>query len=200
MNSKYSFEKYVYFSRWISYWYQIKEVLNLKPEKLLIIGKGDGIVENVFKKYILEVKTLDIEKKLKPDIIASVENMPLEDNSFDVILCAEVLEHLPFEKFPKALKEIKRVSKNFVVLSLPHWGWMFYFGLKLPFFKKIILFFKISGLLKHKFQGEHFWEIGKRDYSLKKIKKIIQECGFKILKDFINYNSSYHHFFVLKKL
>jgi len=100
---KYNFQRYVYFSHWISYWYQINEVLELKPESLLVIGIGDRIVVDILEKEISEIKTFDIDENLKPDVIGSVENLPFKDNQFDVILCAEVLEHLPFEKFEKCL-------------------------------------------------------------------------------------------------
>jgi hypothetical protein len=63
---KYNFQRYVYFGRWASYWYQINEVLELKPESLLVVGIGDGTVIDILKKYINEIKTLDIDEKLKP--------------------------------------------------------------------------------------------------------------------------------------
>lgn len=199
MNSKYSFEKYVYPSRWMSYWYQIKEVLSLKPGKVLEVGVGNKTVTNYFRSQGIDVVTVDIDEKLKPDIVGNVLSMPLKDNSFDVVLCAQVLEHLPFKDFQKALGEIKRVSKRYCVLSLPHWGWMFYLGAKLPFLKRRHIFFKVSGILKNQKNGEHFWEIGRRRYPLKKIRKIISDTGFKTIKDYITSESPYHHFFILKK-
>jgi hypothetical protein len=48
------------------------------------------------------------------------------------VLAAEVLEHIPYEEFPKALSELRRVSKRFVVLSLPHAGYVFAVGFKFP--------------------------------------------------------------------
>lgn len=199
MNSKYSFEKYIYSSRWMSYWYQIMEVLRLNPKNVLEIGVGNNIASTYLKNSGLELKTLDIDEKLNPDVVASVLGMPFRDNCFDVVLCAEVLEHLPFEDFPRALKEIKRVSRKHVVLSLPQWGWTFYLGFKMPLFKKVKIFFKIPWFLRHKFNGEHYWEIGKRGYPWSKIKKSILDSGFQIMKDYITPESPYHHFFILRK-
>jgi len=31
--------------RWLSYWYHIHETVSRKPENILIIGKGSGVVE-----------------------------------------------------------------------------------------------------------------------------------------------------------
>lgn len=198
-NNQYSFQKYVYFLRWVSYWHQINEVLKLNPKNILIIGKGDGIVGEILKKYVSRAQTLDLEKKLNPEIIGSVENIPLQNNSFDLILCTEVLEHLLFEKFEKSLSELKRVTKKYVILSLPHFGPPIKLSFKIPFLKEIKIAFKISYLVKHKTNGEHYWEIGKRGYQSSKIRKIIKRY-FKIKKEFIPFENQYHHFYVLEKL
>ena len=47
----------------------------------------------------------------------SVENLPFKDNSFDLVLCSEVLEHIPDWK--KALSELQRVSRKYIVLTIP---------------------------------------------------------------------------------
>ena len=43
-----------------------------------------------------------------------IENLPFEDNSFDLVLCCEVLEHLPDDIYQDALKEIQRVSNEYI--------------------------------------------------------------------------------------
>jgi len=196
---KYSFEDYVYFDRWASYWHQVNEVIKTKPKNLLIIGKGDGVVELIFKKYIHEVKTLDIDEKLMPDFMASVNKMPFQDNSFETILCAEVLEHMPFDKFNDSLREIKRICNKNVIMSLPHFGPSIKFLLKTPFLKEIKISFKIPFYKKHVFNGEHYWEMGKKNYSCGKIRRIIKQY-FKIEKEFVPFENQYHRFFVLTKI
>lgn len=50
--------------------------------------------------------------------------LPYEDNSFDTVLCLDVLEHL--EVAHAVFYEICRVSKRYVVISLPNpWGLFF---------------------------------------------------------------------------
>lgn len=198
MNQIYKFLKYDYQDRWVSYWHQIDEVLKLKPKNVLEIGIGNKTVYNCLKKEGIKIKTLDIDKKLKPDFVADVLKMPLKNNSFDLILCAEILEHLPFEDFEKALSELKRVSKKHIILSLPHFGPPIKFSFKIPFLKEIKIALKIPFPKKHQFHGEHYWEIGKRGYSSKRIRKIIKKY-FKVKKEFIPFENQYHHFFILKK-
>lgn len=199
--SHYSNLNYSTKARWSSYWYQINEVVNLNPQTVLEIGVGNRVVSDYLKKLGLKVTTCDFDENLKPDIVADVCNLPFKDKSFDVILCAEVLEHLPFKKFIPALKEIRRVAKTGAVVTLPHYGLTnLYFGIKFfPFLPKKEFCLKIDYPIKHIFLGEHYWEIGKKGYSLTKIKKAIEKAGFSIKKSFYPSEDPRHHFFVLSK-
>jgi SAM-dependent methyltransferase len=51
----------------------------------------------------------------------SIDRLPFEDDSFDLVLCLEVLEHLPAPD--AALAELARVSRSHVVVSVPHEPW-----------------------------------------------------------------------------
>ncbi len=199
--SKENFElkSYDHKHRWMSYWYQIREVFKLGSGKMLEIGVGNKFLYDYLKKAGKDIVSVDINPERRPDFVGSVTNLPFPDNSFDVVLCFQVLEHLPFEDFEKALKEMRRVSKKNVLLSLPHWGWTFYSILKAPLIKEMKMFFKISGLSRHEFDGEHYWEIGRRGYSLSKIRSALKNCGFKISNQYINPDSPFHHFFILEK-
>lgn len=187
--------------RWISYWYQIKEVLRFEPKTVLEIGVGNKTVSDYLKKMGIKVTTVDIDKNLEPDIVGSVLDLPFNKNNFDVILCAEVLEHLPFKHFKKALLEIKRVCKTSAVLTLPHFSIThLYFGTKLiPFIPKKEFMLKIDLPIRHQFLGEHHWEIGKRCYELRRVKEDIMSVGFKIEKSFYPQENPRHHFFILSK-
>lgn len=198
MLKDFSHFKYDYQSRWMSYWYQINTVLELKPKNVLEIGVGNKTVSNYLKNQGLEITTLDIDEKLKPDIVGDILKIPLGDDSFDVVLCAEVLEHIPFEDFEKGLIELRRVTRKYVVLSLPHFGPPIKLSFKAPLIKEVKVAFKIPLPIKHKLDGGHYWEIGKKIYPLAKIKKIIKQY-FKITKEFIPFENQYHHFFILEK-
>lgn len=46
----------------------------------------------------------------KVDIISDILNIPVKNNSFDNVLCSEVLEHIPYPEL--AIKELSRVLKK----------------------------------------------------------------------------------------
>jgi SAM-dependent methyltransferase len=50
--------------------------------------------------------------------VGSVYELPFEDDRFDLVLCLEVLEHL--ERPPAALRELGRVARADLVLSVPY--------------------------------------------------------------------------------
>jgi hypothetical protein len=54
----------------------------------------------------------------------------------------------------------------------------------------------------NKFNGEHYWEIGKAGYPLSISKNIkdIQRSGFKIERTYRIFEHPYHRFFILKKI
>lgn len=195
----YQFEKYVGLDRWSSYHYQLREILATRPATVLEIGVGDSAVGMYVKRNTaIRYTSCDMAKDLNPDVVGSVTALPFPDGSFDTICAFEVLEHLPFEEFPEALKELRRVSKKHVLLSLPHFGPPVQFRIKIPFLPRLSFSWKIPFSPQHRFDGEHHWEIGKRGYPPRRIRALLQE-QFSILREFIPFENQYHHFFILKK-
>jgi 2-polyprenyl-3-methyl-5-hydroxy-6-metoxy-1,4-benzoquinol methylase len=97
--------------------------------------------------------------------------MPLSSNSFDVVACYEVLEHLSYENFNKALREIYRVCSHYTMVSLPDRNRVYRFNLQILKLGEIKKLISLSRLKKktHNFDGQHYWEIGKKEYLLSKI-------------------------------
>ena len=195
----YEFARYTGFDRWSSYYYQVREITSLAPASMLEIGTGDGFLKRFIEgATAISYRSLDIAADLQPDIVGSVESIPLGDDAVDVVVACEVLEHLPFEKFEPALREMRRVSTSHVLISLPHFGPKVKLALKLPRLKEIRLALKLGFPQKHVFRGEHYWEIGKQGYSLSTVRGVLKSL-FTIEKDFIPFESQYHHFFLLRK-
>lgn len=195
--SHYAFGRYAFEGRFVSYYWQLKEVLALNPESVLEVGAGDRVFGNFIKDNTGVTYTcVDIAEDLRPDVVGSVLALPFADKSHDVVCAFEVLEHLPFEQFDKALTELARVARAHVVISIPHFGPMLSFSLKIPFIPQIRFAFKIPFPRRHTFNGQHYWELGKRGYPVKLIRQKLGTRG-RILRDFVPFGSPYHHFFVV---
>lgn len=191
----YRFGSYGFEGRFISYFHQLREILSLKPSSVLEVGVGDKVFGSFLKNNTTVAYTsVDIAEDLEPDVIGSVLSLPFEDKSFDVVCAFEVLEHLPFEDFDTALSELSRVAKKAVVVSLPHFGPMMSFSFKIPLIKEVRFAYKLPLYKEHVFNGQHYWEIGKKGYPTSRIREKLRAHG-KITRDFVPWGSGYHHFF-----
>jgi SAM-dependent methyltransferase len=95
--------------------------------KALDIGCRDGYWSEKLKAKGYEVKSLDVEPHYPEALAHDIETgLPYKDNSFDVLWCTEVIEHLyrPEELF----KEVERVLKSGgrAVFTTPNSAWWFY--------------------------------------------------------------------------
>jgi len=204
ISSETYFKEYDKPDRFLSYFYQIKEVLKLNQKKVLEIGIGNKTVTNYLKDQRLKVTTCDFDKDLKPDYVADVRNLPFKENSFDIILICEVLEHIPYKDFTKALKNIHKTTKKYVVMSIPYSLIYFEIAIKFPFIRRIFnksllnFIIRIPSFTKIKFEGQHYWEIGRRGYPIKRIRKDISKF-FKIKRELRVPLNPFHYFFILEK-
>jgi SAM-dependent methyltransferase len=199
--SHYQFGKYVSKSRWASMWYQLDEVIKLNPERVLEIGPGPGLFKAAATVMAVSVETLDIDPELKPDHVASVFEMPFEDGGYNVVCAFQMLEHLPYEQSLVAFKEMCRVANTHVVISLPDASSGWPQTLTIPRIGRINFYVPRLRLRPavHEFDGEHYWEINKAGYALKKIiDDLIQSGEAELLKTFCTPENPYHRFFVFK--
>jgi predicted SAM-dependent methyltransferase len=199
-NTHYEFSKYVSKKRWISYWHQLDEIIKCKPSNVLEIGIGSSVIKTLCKHFGIDIKTIDIDQDLKPDHVATVIDLPFDDDWFDLIVCFQVLEHIPYKEFSKALLELYRVARQHVILSLPDarriWSYQFYIP-KVGSFYFHIPRPKIREYI-HKFDGEHHWEINKKGYSLNRIISDINKVGFILEKSYRINENPYHRFFIMR--
>lgn len=110
------------------YWNEFINEINVEIVggfTVLDAGAGDGHWRNYLKKDIRYI-AMDMgvgDSKVDysgNDIKGDLRQIPLEDNSVDMIICIQVLEHLP-EPW-KVIKEYSRILKpnGFLFMSLPH--------------------------------------------------------------------------------
>lgn len=88
---------------------QVKKYARYIKGVVLDAGSGEGERYKNFFKFDKYIK-LDINKDSNPDIIGSVENIPLGDNGIDSIVSTQVLEHVKNPQ--KAVSEFYRVLKS----------------------------------------------------------------------------------------
>ena len=92
-------------------WLFLKQYTNFFTDRLKVLHFAP---EQAFYKRFrtqsnLEYVTTDLNSPLA-DVKADICNLPFENESFDVILCNHVLEHIPNDK--KAMEELYRVMKK----------------------------------------------------------------------------------------
>ncbi len=188
--------------RWYSYYHQFQNIFNQNAESVLEIGTGSGITAMMLRENGVTVTTIDIDQNTNPDIIGSVLELPFKDNSFDAVVAFEILEHLPFSSFPVALKEMRRVAKKNVIISLPdHGKSLLRLTLKLPFLKEKNWQLRIPAIDNKKYWAPcgHFWEMGNIDYPYRKVAKEIESSGLEIIGSYIPNESAWTRYFILKK-
>lgn len=105
--------------RLCSFWHQADEVRRLQARSVVEVGVGSGLVAGWLRDRGVSVTTVDLDPDLSPDVCAPVTELPLADGTFDVALCCEVLEHIPFDQVVPALRELGRVARTGVVVSMP---------------------------------------------------------------------------------
>lgn len=111
----------------------LSEAGKLKPDSILDVGCGEGFTLERLEKADIGKKlegvdfldtAIQIGRKQFPQFTLKQGNiyaLPYKDDSFDLLICSEVLEHLDHPD--EALKELKRVSKKYVLFSVPNEPW-----------------------------------------------------------------------------
>lgn len=181
---------------------QLRQICYTGYSNILEIGVGIGFLKHCLKLFPeVSLTTLDIAEDLRPDHVGSVTNMPFSDGQFDVVVCCEVLEHLPFMDFPPALKEIKRVARHKVILSLPdrtrHFGIAVCFARLGWFMLEWNPPRRKTAHRELELGGEHCWEIGCKGTLAKDVVREIKEAGFKVEKQYRLWRHAWHRFFIL---
>ena len=204
--SRYS-RGYLSHERWVSYVHQISAVADLQPSSIVEIGVGPGVkammVDATFPGC--QYTGVDIDPALGPDLSADVRRLPFADDSFDVGYCCQVLEHIPYDDFLVGLSELQRVCRRRVVISLPDVRPFLYLRARPPSSRRFLPWLWKGISLPSFFprhhtyddHGQHYWEIGKRGYSLGRVLGDIRCLQWHDVRHFRMVERNYWHFFVL---
>ena|SRR6218665_1113153 len=105
-----------------------KTLLRLIPNEvksILDIGCGNGLITNPLGESGFEVTGVDrsaaaLKNVKTAKIQCDCNSIPVEDDSFDLVLSSELLEHLEPKLYEETVAEIKRTAKKYVLLSVPN--------------------------------------------------------------------------------
>lgn len=142
--------------------HQISDVGALKPVNVLEIGIGNGVTSSFLRRAGIDVLTVDINPNLKPDLCASIDELQnhLKGRQFDLIVCCEVLEHMPFSKFEESISIFKTIGHR-LYLTLPNYkrsiGIGGFFRLRHSV-RNLSFYYDLP--VKKKLPEEHYWEVG----------------------------------------
>lgn len=158
----------------------------LKGKKILDLGSGPGNHANYFRQKGFDVLCLDIseemlklcrEKGLKT-MLMNIENLALEDNSFDGIWAYTSLLHVPKEKLPSVLKKLNLALKKEGLLGasvMEGKGSTFETREHYPNTKRFFVYF----------QDEELRQLFKKDFSLISFSKTTLKDSPHVFLDYI---------------
>lgn len=92
-----------------------------------VINIGGG-GKKFLKKYLSQdTSYFEIDIDGEPDLKIDIDTghpLPIEDNTYETVICTEVLEHL--NNFHHVFGELIRISERFIIISLPNSVMSFY--------------------------------------------------------------------------
>lgn len=199
-SNHYEFNRYLTKERWISIWHQLDEVQKLKPDRVLEVGPGPGLFKVVARSVGINVETMDLDPDLKPDHVGSAMGMPFADGFYDVVCAFQMLEHLPYELSLQAFSEFVRVSRRYVVISLPDARIAWRYQIQIPLLGMYSFLVPCPQIKAqpHKFDGEHYWEINKQGYPLSRVIKDFSRYA-RLVNTYRVHENPYHRFFVFER-
>jgi SAM-dependent methyltransferase len=133
---KQEFYNFDYANEWVENSEPFKEMANyikntFAPKKVLDVGCGIGKLVDELRKLGIDAYGVEFSKdfiNLSPckDYIYEGNifdlNQTFEENSFDVVICMEVLEHIPPTKLNVAIQNLKRITLKSLVITMPSFG------------------------------------------------------------------------------
>jgi hypothetical protein len=143
--------------------HQLNHIWTMKPTSAIEIGLGNGFVSSYLKRAGVPITTVDINPALVPDICAPLHQVRGQlDGMRDLVICCEVLEHMPLEELDANLDHLKSLGSR-LFLTLPNSYRTFGFGglINLPKLGGKVLDLNCSIPSRHPLPGgPHFWEVG----------------------------------------
>lgn len=200
---RYEVVQYFDETQWASYLFIIRTVIQNVPkdQKILEIGLGGGYVSILLEHMGYDVTTFDVNPNLNPTKIFDISSDTVPEEEIDrygCVICAEVLEHIPFKKFDKCLKSISLLSKGKVIITIPDAYVKRRFLLSFGGRTLRSRIFRIYR--RKKIIDIHYWELNyKKEYSYFNIREHMKKF-FDIIDEGDIRNNLYHHYYICERV
>ena len=107
---------------------RVADLMDLLPHGLdtvLDVGARDGFISKRLADRARRVTALDLELPVIDDpritcVKGNATALDFDSDSFDLVFCAEVLEHIPGDSLAAACAELTRVSRRHVLVGVPY--------------------------------------------------------------------------------
>ncbi len=185
-----------------NYMHQLLLIADCGAQSVLEVGAGPGLLATILRRHTdIELRTVDVAADVGADVVGSVHALPLCTGAFDVAVCCQVLEHLPFAQFPEALRELRRVSRRGIIMSLPDVRRRYGAHFLLPKVGWVRLDLNVDRFSRgpFKFDGEHYWEIGYHGTRFSDVRRAVRKAGLAIERCVRLPPHGYHCLFLLEK-
>jgi len=124
INPAWTFEKWSYRHTFIAKMRYIEKFLLEQDKKLKIldVGCGQGLLVNHFHELGYDIKGIDKEYSSKLVMKQDIFKTKIKNNSYDLILCLDVIEHFDISEQEKLVKVLQRILKTDgrIVFSVPN--------------------------------------------------------------------------------
>ena len=178
---------------WLSYWHQIKLMLESLEAKdsMIELGIGSGFTSNYLRSKNIDVLTVDIDKNKSPDIVSDAISFKPNKN-YDHFCAFEVFEHMKFEEMENVLKNIKsKIDKN-IFISVPIYK-KTPINIELKFkscWKSITVKTPKTSII----DPHHQWELNYKDITEEKLISVFEHHNFKLKNKSSFFRWRYFHF------
>ena len=178
------------FVNWFRFFYIIKAALAARPQAVLEVGAGSGMVKNCLLPHVGRYSTMDVNTELSPDYLQDVRvPNPALAGSFDCVIIADVLEHIPFADLPKALATLHGYIRpgGTILATIPHRRSYFLFMTPtyVPHVLAVPTGFLSFGSFYRRFikrkiwiDPDHCWEIGDGTIKRAAVEDAFRKAGF----------------------
>lgn len=178
---------------WLSYWHQIKLMLESLEanDSMIELGIGSGFTSNYLRSKNIDVLTVDIDKNKSPDIVSDAISFKPNKN-YDHFCAFEVFEHMKFEEMENVLKNIKsKIDKN-IFISVPIYK-KTPINIELKFksyWKSITVKTPKTSII----DPHHQWELNYKDITEEKLISVFEHHNFKLKNKSSFFRWRYFHF------